>query len=78
MLSRVEWIWSTGRSNRTKNSLLRPAMTAFAAGADSIITQTSSAHARIGAPSMAMDDRATIARRRDIMIVRLLRPSQRH
>jgi hypothetical protein len=77
MMSSVEWTWSTGRSNRTKNSLLRLPITAFAAGDESIMTQSSAAHPSTGALSTAMDDRATIAKRLDIMTVYLFQPRPR-
>ena len=51
-----------------EESLLRPPITALAAGID-CMTRTSSARAGASAPSRAADARPAIVRRRDIMIV---------
>ena len=58
-------------------SLLRLAITALAAGDESIMTQSSAAHPSTGALSTAMGDRATIAKRLDIMTVYLFQPRLR-
>ena len=65
-----ERMWSTGLSKRTKNSLLRPSITAFAFGADSIM-RASCADASDAMAWMPSTARPTIVNRRDIMIALL-------